>query len=115
MIVVVLVVFVVLVVLVVVVVLVAVCVLWLQWLQWLLWLLCWLRLWLWWCGRDINDDVFFHIAASVRLITVAEHLGVRFPASPPPGTPSTSRWTEAEKCRKLRRISNSYELNELSR
>ena len=44
-----------------------------------LWLLFW-----WWCGRDINDDVFFHIAASVHPITVAEHLGVRLPASPPP-------------------------------
>ena len=38
-----------------------------------------------WCGRGINDDVFFHITATVHLIRVAEHLGVRLPASPPPG------------------------------
>ena len=33
----------------------------------------------------------------VHLIQVAEHPGVRLPASPPPWA-STSRWTEAEKC-----------------
>ena len=32
------------------------------------------------CGRD----VFIHITARMHLIGVAEHLGVRLPASPPP-------------------------------
>ena len=74
---------------------------------------CW-WLWWWWCGRDSYDDVFIHIAARLHRITMAEHLGVRLPASPPPGaldnqttvgrrgrTPgdSTSGWTESEKCR----------------
>ena len=44
-----------------------------------------------WCGRDTNDDVFFHIAADLHLIGAAEHL----PASPPPWA-STSQRTETE-------------------
>ena len=39
------------------------------------------------------NGVFLHATARLHLIGVAEHLGVRLPASPPPWA-STSRWTE---------------------
>ena len=43
------------------------------------------------------DDVSVDIVKRVHPIRVAEHLGVRLPASPSPWH-STSRWTECEKC-----------------
>ena len=33
-------------------------------------------MWWWWCGQDTNDEVFFHPAADMHRIGVAEHLGV---------------------------------------
>ena len=42
--------------------------------------------WWWWFRRCDNSDVFVDTIACVHLIRVAEHPGVRLPASPPPGT-----------------------------
>ena len=38
-------------------------------------------------GPDCNSDVFFPITAQMHPIRVAERLGVRLPASPPPTSP----------------------------
>ena len=46
---------------------------------------------------DDLTHVFLHMSQWKRRKRVAEHLGVRLTASPPPWA-STSRWTEAEKC-----------------
>ena len=43
-------------------------------------------------GRSLSINCHW-----MHLIQMAERLGVRLPASPPPWA-STSRWTEAEKC-----------------
>ena len=45
----------------------------------------WWWWWWWWCGRDVTD-MSVDMPSRVHLIRVAEHLGVRLPASPPPGT-----------------------------
>ena len=58
---------------------VVVCGVWWWWGRW------------WWCGRDTNDDVFFHTAADMHRIGVAGLLGVRLPATPPPPIPRRRR------------------------
>ena len=49
-------------------------------------------------GADVELDACLCRYPAVHAPNwVAEHLGVRLPASPPPWA-STSGWTEAEKC-----------------